>query len=322
MPFLSVFKRKGLNGLGFSTTAEEATEGLDLTGKRVLITGVNSGIGLETAEVMSARGAYVLGLSRTQAKSDSISHLMNNNYIPLECELSEPDSIVSCVDIIKSSGHKIDIIICNAGIMAVPDLTIKYGLELQFLTNHIGHFILVNSLIDLLNEKARIVVVSSVAHKVLAPSEGIEFGNFSGENSYDPHRAYGHSKLANILFSNEFSQKYSSYGLTSNAVHPGVIRTNLLRNYNHFMRHGARLVEGLFFKNVHQGAATQCYVGTNPAIEGVTGKYFVDCNLSNPSDNAKDSVMAARLWEESEYIAENTFGIKFDRQIGSDRKTY
>ena len=322
MSVLSIFKRKGANGLGFSTTAEEATEGIDLSGKRVLITGVNSGIGLETAKVMSARGACVLGLSRTQVKSDSISHLLNENYIALECELSEPESILRCIEVIESTGHKIDIIICNAGIMAVPDLTIKYGVELQFLTNHLGHFLLVNSLINMLNEKARLVIVSSVAHKVLAPKEGIEFGNFSGENTYEPHRAYGHSKLANILFSNEFSKKYSSYGSTSNAVHPGVIRTNLLRNYNPFMRHGARVVEGLFFKNVHQGAATQCYVGTNAGLEGVTGKYFVDCNLSNPSDNAKDSVMAARLWEESENIVENTFGIKLVTKIGSDRKAF
>lgn len=302
MSLISILKKKGPNGLGFSNTAEDVTERLDLIGKTVLITGVNSGLGLETARVLSLRGAIVIGLARTLNKAESISPLLKNSYFPMACELSEPQSVLDCVEILKNSKVLLDAIICNAGIMALPRLQQKYGVELQFLTNHIGHFMLVNGLIDSLNQYGRITVVSSAAHKMFSYRDGIQFQNFSGAQNYDPNRAYGHSKLANLLFCNELSRRFKSTTFISNAVHPGVIRTNLLRHYNPVIRYGVRIVDKIFLKTVEQGAATQCYVSVHPDIEGMSGNYFSDCNLEQPSAHAQDKVMSKRLWDVSEKI--------------------
>ena len=302
MSLTSLLKKKGPNGLGFSSTAEGVTESLDLFGKTVLITGVNSGLGLETARVLSLRGATVIGLARTIDRAESISPILKNEYFPMSCELSEPQSVLGCVEILKNSKMLLDAVICNAGIMALPRLQQKYGVELQFLTNHIGHFMLVRGLIDLLKQYGRITVVSSVAHKMFSYRNGIQFQNFSGVRNYDPHRAYGQSKLANLLFSNELSRRFKSTTFTSNAVHPGVIRTNLLRHYNPYIRYAVRIVDKIFLKTVEQGAATQCYVSVHPDIEGISGNYFSDCNLEQPSTHARDKVMAKRLWDVSENI--------------------
>ena len=224
------FTKVGPNGLGFHTTAEEVTKSLDLKDKTILVTGANSGLGLETVRVLSLRGATVIGLARTMEKADSISSISNQQFIPLMCDLSEPGLITQCADNLISKGIEIDSIICNAGIMALRILREIYGVELQFLTNHIGHFMLVSLLQKTLSKEARITVVSSSAHRVFSYSDGIQFNNFSGNKNYNPHKAYGHSKLANLLFANELARRFQSTSQTANAVHPGVIRTNLLRH--------------------------------------------------------------------------------------------
>ncbi|MDP7579406.1 MAG: SDR family NAD(P)-dependent oxidoreductase [SAR202 cluster bacterium] len=300
MSLISLLKKAGANGFGFSSTAEEVTEGLDLTGKKVLITGVNSGLGLETARVLSKRGATVIGLARTLGKAESICLQMNDSYYPLACELSEPQSVLECVETLKNANIQIDALICNAGIMALPKLQQKYGIELQFLTNHIGHFILVNGLAGSLNDYGRVIVVSSAAHKMFSYSNGIQFTNFSGSHGYDSHKAYGHSKLANLLFSNELSRRFDSTNFAANAVHPGVIHTNLVRHYRLLVRYGLRTVEKIFLKTVQQGAATQCYVGVHSDLDGVSGNYFSDCNPSETSEFGQDQDMATRLWDVSE----------------------
>ena len=297
------FAKIGPNGLGFHTTAEEVTRSIDLTDKTIVVTGANSGLGLETVRVLSLRGAKVIGMARTIEKANSIKPIANALFMPLECDLSEPSSIMQCTQTLIKSGTQIDSIICNAGIMALPQLQQKYGVELQFLTNHIGHFMLVNQLMDLLTDEARITIVSSSAHKVFAYPDGIQFDNFSGFNKYNPQKAYGHSKLANLLFSNELANRLNGSHQTANAVHPGVIRTNLLRHYNPILKYGAVLVEKLLFKNVHQGAATQIYASTHPDIKGVSGKYFSNCNPKSTSRHGEDQMMGKRLWEFSEKIA-------------------
>ena len=296
-------KRNGPNGHGFSSTAEEVTDGLDLKGKKVLITGVNSGLGLETARVLSKRGASVIGLARTLGKAESVYVQMNDSYYPLACDLSEPQSVFECVGILKNVGTRIDALICNAGIMALPKLQQKYGVELQFLTNHIGHFILVNGLVNSLNDYGRVTVVSSAAHKMFSYSDGIQFSNFSGSKDYGSHKAYGHSKLANLLFSNELSRRFDLANFTVNSVHPRVILTNLTRHYKPFVRYGLRVVEKGFLKTVEQGAATQCYVSVHPDLDGVTGNYFSDCNPEQTSKHGQDLEMARRLWNVSEEMA-------------------
>ena len=301
-PFIDRFTKVGPNGLGFHTTAEEVTEFLDLKDKTILVTGANSGLGQETVRVLSLRGATVIGLARTMEKAGSISAISNQQFIPLMCDLSEPGLITQCADNLISKGIEIDSIICNAGIMALPKLRQKYGVELQFLTNHIGHFMLVSLLQKTLSKEARITVVSSSAHRVFSYSDGIQFNNFSGNKNYNPRKAYGHSKLANLLFANELARRFQSTSQTANAVHPGVIRTNLLRHSNPVLKHGSVLFEKLLFKNVQQGAATQVYLSTHPDLKGVSGEYYSNCNLKEPSIHGKDQIMAKKLWDFSEKI--------------------
>jgi len=296
------FAKVGPNGLGFHTTAEEVTNSIDLTDKTIVVTGANSGLGLETVRVLSLRGARVIGMARTIEKANSIKSSANSQFLPLECDLSEPSSITESTQTLIKSGMQIDSIICNAGIMALPQLQQKYGVELQFLTNHIGHFMLVNQLMPLLTNLARITIVSSSAHKVFSYCGGIQFDDFSGSSRYNPQKAYGHSKLANLLFSNELANRLEGSNQTANAVHPGVIRTNLLRHYSPFIKYSAVLVEKMLFKNVHQGAATQIYASTHPDLKNVSGKYFSNCNPKAPSEHGTDQMMAKKLWGFSEEI--------------------
>jgi NAD(P)-dependent dehydrogenase (short-subunit alcohol dehydrogenase family) len=302
MSLLSILKGKGPNGFGYATTAEEVTEGLDLQERTILLTGCNSGIGHETLRVLARRGAHVIGAARTEDKAKQACDGVSGETTPVACELSEPSSIRACVQRVRELGRSLNAIICNAGIMALPELRQKHGYELQFFTNHIGHFILVTSLLDQLAARGRVVVVASDAHKG-APPEGIEFDNLSGERGYRPFAAYGQSKLANILFANELAKRLGTSGQTANSLHPGVIRTNLGRNMNFIARGALALGAPLVLKSVSQGAATQCYVAVHPSLQGATGKYFADCNEATPTAHARDQAMAAKLWDVSERIA-------------------
>jgi len=198
-------------------------------------------------------------------------------------------------------GRPLDAIICNAGIMALPKLNQKHGYELQFFTNHIGHFILVTALLDSLTDRGRVVMVSSDAHH-RAPPEGIQFDNLSGEREYGAWVNYGQSKLANLLFANQLAKRLGGTGKTANSLHPGVIHTGLTRSMNPIVR-GALAVGGpLVLKSVGEGAATQCYLAVHPNVEGVAGKYFSDSNVGRSSRHGRDEAMAAKLWEVSEQI--------------------
>lgn len=302
MSLLSMLKRKGPSGFGYATTADEVTEGLDLHGRTILLTGCNSGIGHETLRVLARRGAHVIGAARTQEKAKQACDGVTGETTPVACELSEPASIHACAQRVRELGRSLDAVVCNAGIMALPELRQKHGYELQFFTNHIGHFILVTSLLDQLAMQGRVVVVASDAHKG-APPEGIQFDNLSGERGYQPWAAYGQSKLANILFANELAKRLGTSGQTANSVHPGVIHTNLGRHMNPIARGALALGAPLVLKSTAQGAATQCYVAVHPNVQGVTGKYFADCNQATPTALGRDEAMAAKLWDVSERIA-------------------
>jgi NAD(P)-dependent dehydrogenase (short-subunit alcohol dehydrogenase family) len=198
---------------------------------------------------------------------------------------------------------KLDGIIANAGIMALPKLQQAHGCELQFFTNHIGHFLLITELLSELTDTARIVVLSSSAHGA-APRVGIDFDNLSGERGYSSWAAYGQSKLANLLFAKELAKRLQGTQKTSNAVHPGVIKTSLSRSMSPVVRFGLAVAEPLALKSVAEGAATQCYVATRPELAGVSGQYFADCNVATPSALARDAALATRLWTESERIVQ------------------
>lgn len=291
------------------STAEEVTEGLDLNGRTFVVTGVNSGLGYETMRVLTMRGAHVIGAARNMAKARESCALINGNATPIACELSEMDSVAACAYKIKAMGIGVDVLICNAGIMALPELQVKNGLEMQFLTNHLGHFLLTYLLQDALkaSPEGRIVMLSSAAHR-MAPRGGIAFDNLDGRDSYSPWAAYGQSKLANLLTARSFNERLAGSSVTANAVHPGVITTNLGRNMSGWFGRVlsnpmVNSVRQSFMKTVPQGAATQCYVAAHPDLKGVGGKYYVDCKPAAVSIQAKDDKLAKRLWDYSlEYL--------------------
>jgi WW domain-containing oxidoreductase len=301
MSLYSLLKPNGPSGFGYGSTAEEVTDGLSLRGKTLLVTGCNSGLGLETLRVLALRGARVLGTARTLDKARAACGAVTGETVPLACELSDPRSVRSCVEAVKGQGLRLDAVVCNAGIMALPKLQQAHGIELQLFTNHVGHFILVTGLLDRLADGGRVVMLSSAAHE-MAPREGIQFDNLSGEKGYQGWRAYGQSKLANLLFAKELSRRLAGTGKTANAVHPGVIKTNLGRHMNPVARVAFSLVGPLALKSVPQGAATQTYVATHPSLAGVTGQYFADCNVARPRRDAEDPALAARLWEVTEGV--------------------
>jgi len=285
-------------------TAEEVTRGIDLSGKTILITGCNSGLGFETMRVLAGRGATIIGAARTREKAREAGAKVEGNVIPLACELSDLGNVAACTDEIRAMNKPIDALICNAGIMALPELQQKYGLEMQFLTNHLGHFVLVNRLLDQVKEApaGRIVMVSSLGHYTTVAG-GINFDNLSGEKRYVPFMFYGQSKLANLLMSNELARKLEGTRATSNAIHPGIIMTPLGRHMGSLRTMLAGLVSWPVSRSVAQGAATQCYVATSPALEKVSGSYFADCNPARMSAHAQDREMATRLWSVSEELA-------------------
>ncbi len=286
---------------GKSSTAQEVTAGTDLKGKLALVTGINSGIGNETLRVLAQRGAVVVGTARSIAKSAEACRDVPGS-IPLACELESQDSIRACAAEIAKLGRPLDICIANAGIMALPKLEQVNGIEKQFATNHLGHFLLINLLrpqIDAANG-ARVVIVSSAAH-MQAPAGGIEFDNLSGERRYGALRAYGQSKLANILFAKALARRLAE-GHTANALHPGVINTNLGRNMNPLITAVFGVLFRPFSKTIPQGAATTCYVAARPELTDVTGQYFADCAVVEPSRLARDEALSERLWEVSEQL--------------------
>jgi WW domain-containing oxidoreductase len=284
------------------STAEDVTDGLDLSGKTVLITGVNSGIGAETMRVMALRGAHVIGTARTLEKASDAAAGVSGTVTPMACELTDQDDIRRCAATLAETARAIDIVIANAGIMALPRLEQVNGIEKQFATNHLGHFLLVNLLKGQITaaENARVVVVSSAAH-LQAPREGIQFDNLSGEHGYSAFRAYGQSKLANVLFANGLNQRLGN-GATANSLHPGVIGTNLARHMNPLLAGVMGLFMVPFSKSVAQGAATQCYVATSAELAGVAGKYFADCHEARTNPLASDRHLADRLWKVSEEL--------------------
>jgi WW domain-containing oxidoreductase len=294
-------KGAGPSGYGYSSTAEVVTQGISLKGRNILVTGSTSGLGLETVRVLAQRGARVFATGRTKDKAAAASHRVPGVIVPVECELSNPASVRGCVAFIKAEGVKFDAVIANAGVMALPKLEQAHGYELQFFTNHIGHFLLITELLSELTEEARVVVLSSAAHNG-APKVGIEFDNLSGERGYSPWKAYGQSKLANLLFTKELAKRLKGTRQTANAVHPGVIKTELARSMSPVVRLVLGAASPLTLKSVAEGAATQCYVATRPELAGVSGEYFADCNIAKSSEISYDTTLAARLWAESERI--------------------
>ena len=292
------------------STAMQVTEGLDLSGKTILITGCNSGIGYETMRVLALRGANIIGTGRTLAKAEEACAAIDGNATPVECELTDFNNVAACAEQVQSLGVPLDGLILNAGIMALPELeqvAINGNLlERQFVVNHLGHFVLANQLLPAVQaaEAGRVVSLSSAAAYMWAPEEGIRFDNLSGEQDYAWQWCYGQSKLANALFARELARRLQASGsnATANSVHPGGIATNLKRHMPAYQQWLVRTFGGLFMKTMEQGAATSCYVATSPALDGVTGYFFADSNPSYPVGFMEDDNMARELWRVSEEL--------------------
>ncbi len=282
---------------GRESTAEEVTAGLDLSGMTAVVTGCNSGLGYETMRVLASRGAHVIGTARTEEKARQACSGVAGQATPVVLELSDFQSVHACADAIEALDRPIDMLICNAGIMALPELQLVYGLERQFVVNHLGHFLLVTRLLESVSraKQGRVVMVSSRAH-FMAPDSGIDFDNLDGAVSYIPWEAYGRSKLANGLFAAELSRRMAGTRMTANSLHPGVIKTNLARHL------GREIDDSRFDKTIPQGAATQCYVAAHPIPAPISGEYFSDCNPAQASDLMYDEALAARLWSVSEEL--------------------
>ena len=295
------------SSFGADSTAEIVTEGLDLSGKTYAITGANSGLGFETMRVLTLRGAHVIGIARSQAKAETACASVQGNATPEYLDLADFASVVACADRIRASGISIDGLICNAGVVAVRELEIVNGVEKHFCINHLGHFILINQLLDsvLASQQKRFVIVSSRAHRN-APPQGILFDDLAWRDTeYDPQVAYGHSKLANALCSRELARRLSDGDATSNSLHPGVIVTNAIRNMDPWMQTAARWLGWLFTKTVEEGAATQTYLATSPGLVDVRGYYFDDCNVGEGTPYLTDDAMALKLWQVSEALTRN-----------------
>ena len=306
MSLYALIKPRVPSGFGASSTAEEVTRGLSLQGKTALVTGSTSGIGFETARVLALRGASVIVTARSRDKATGVARTIDGEATGLACDLTDPASIRACVSEIKHSNIRLDAIICNAGIMTAFGAATVHGYEGQFFINHIGHFILVTGLLDALADRARIVMVSSAAHR-FAPRGGIDWDNLRGETSAWPMRGYCRSKFANLLFAKELARRLAGTGKTANAVHPGfVAATDIFRGMALAQigrAYWPRVMTALVAKTIPEGAATSCYVAASPLVEGLSGQYFSDCNIAKPRADTDDPALAARLWELSETIA-------------------
>ena len=306
---------------GAQSTAAEVIAGIDLTGRRAIVTGGASGIGVETARALASANAEVTlavrNLEAGERVADDIAARTGNNQVlvaPLD--LADPASIGALIA--RWSGP-LHLLVNNAGVMRLPELQLTPdGWEMQFATNHLGHFALAVGLHDALAAagNARIVSLSSRGH--LRSPVIFDDINFTSR-PYDPGLAYGQSKTANVLFGVEATRLWSADGITANAVHPGAIAATNLSRYMSPEALAETRSSGMYtFKTIEQGAATSVLVATSPQLEGIGGRYFEDCNQalvvdSDPSSpfgvarHALDPDAAARLWQVS---FEAMFGIR------------
>ncbi|HWJ36898.1 MAG TPA: SDR family NAD(P)-dependent oxidoreductase [Steroidobacteraceae bacterium] len=291
------------NPFGARSTADKILAGVDLTGKRFVVTGCSSGIGLETMNALAANGAHVIGLARSLAAAQSACARVGLACTPMECDLSNLDSVAAAAASIRALNVPLDAIVANAGVANLPTLQTRYGVEMQFLVNHVGHFALVNALCDLVRDgTGRIVIVSSNASIRQAPAEGIMFDNLDGRRSYQPFVFYGQSKFAAALYAKELSRRLRGRGIAVNSVHPGATRGTRL---NQHLRQPLALilsVAKLFMRSVQRGAATQALLAASPRVTGISGEYWRDCRVADGHPLLNDADLAKRLWDVSERI--------------------
>lgn len=273
----------------------------NMVGKVALVTGANSGIGKETALALARLGTDLVIVCRDQqrgqaALQDIKTKSANNSVELMICDLSSQAQIRKLVEEFKQNHNRLDVLVNNAGVILTRRRVTEDGLESTFAINHLAYFLLTNLLLDLIIQSApaRIVNVSSTVHK----SATIDFDDLQSERSYSAMRAYGQSKLANVLFTYELARRLESTRVTVNCLHPGVIATNIFRDISGVVGAAAKL----FLKNPRRGAETSIYLATSPEVEGVTGKYFDDRRAVRSSTESYDEAIAEKLWQVSEQL--------------------
>ena len=308
------------NEFNAHSTTDEVIRGIDLSGKTAVITGSSAGLGLETARVLAQAGAQVVMAARDARKNTQAMATIraSNPAARLDgvvLDLSDIDSVRAAAASLLEKYPRIDLLINNAGIMACPLARTANGCELQLATNHIGHFLFTNLLVPALRNSAgaRVVSLSSAAHRYAA----FDFDDPLFERRpYNDWAAYGQSKTANALFAVGLARRLQKFGITANAVHPGVIFTDLMRHMDTAARDNLREQASAVTKTVPQGAATQVWAAVSPALAGVTGKYLEDCHIGRLADPmaydgyqayALDEQSAERLWALSEQIVGQRF---------------
>src|ERR1700756_3888442 len=279
---------------GAKSTTEEVLAGVDLKGKRILVTGVSAGLGVETARALVAHGADVVGAARDLKKAQRATSEVSKtaaktgaSFELLELDLASLKSVRAAADKLAADGRLFDVIIANAGVMATPFGKTEDGFETQFGTNHLGHFVFVNRIAKLIKDGGRLVNLSSAGHRF--SNVNLSDPNFS-TTPYDPRGAYGRSKTANILFAVEFDRRHRARGVRATAVHPGGIMTELARHMpdgaieawvQQVQQQRAAAGEPPFeFKSIPQGAATSVWAGVVATADEVGGKYCEDCQIA------------------------------------------
>jgi NAD(P)-dependent dehydrogenase (short-subunit alcohol dehydrogenase family) len=270
----------------------------------ILVTGASSGIGEATAKRLALMGAHVVMVSRDRARGMRARDKILRAHPPasldlLIADLSSADAIRGLAEEFKAKYRRLDVLVNNAAVMTSTRRETRDGFEMQFFVNHLAYFLLTGWLLDLLlaSAPARIVNVSSTAH-----SRGvIDFNDLQMNTHYRAYQAYANTKLMNILFTYALARRLDGRAVTSNCLHPGVIRTGLMRGVSPVV-HVLWQSLGKFFKQPSEGAETPVYLATSPAVEGVTGKYFRYCRPFGTTEASNDEALQDRLWEESERL--------------------
>ena len=315
---------------GATSTTDEVLEGVDLSGKRILVTGVSAGLGVETARTLAAHGAQVVGAARDLNKAKTATEQVraqaaNGGGLELvELDLASLASVRACADALISADNPFDLVIANAGVMACPKSYTSDGFETQFGTNHLGHFVLVNRIVSLLKSGARLVNLSSAGHRF--SDVNLDDPNFE-HTPYTEFGAYGRSKTANILFAVEFDRRHKANGVRATAVHPGGIQTELARHLS--PEAIKQLIDGInaanlaadapvfSWKTIPQGAATSVWSGIVASADEVGGRYCEDCHVAELAEGddirggvrayALDPDHAQALWAKSEEMVGEQF---------------
>lgn len=321
------------NAFGATSTTEDVLSGINLRGKRILVTGVSAGLGVETARSLAAHGAKVTGAARDLSKAETATAQVkkdaaaNRGSLELvELDLAELKSVRACADGLLAKGEPFDVVIANAGVMATPFGHTADGFETQFGTNHLGHFVLVNRIARLI--RGRLINLSSSGHRF--SNVDLNDPNFE-RTPYEPFVAYGRSKTANILFAVGFDRRHRERGVRAAAVHPGGIQTELARHMEpgriqrmveQFNQQLAAEGKGPFkFKTIPQGAATSVWAAVVAPADEIGGRYCENCHVSHavPDDvtitptsegaraYALDPKNAEALWKKSEEMVGESF---------------